>query len=312
VLEYLGYQWRVLGTVALTEANLRFLPGLQIRMLSGFYRAPDIMGWHAATLTMIGIVMAVRGATLQRAWPWMAVTAWGFLNCLISGRRKAVYMVAVFAAAFLFRYVRRLSTSQAIAFLFAGLAVAIVIQKVGQDEAASVYTRGAATTQDEVFSRLEGGFFETIRQTGVMGGGLGTATQGVYHVLSEKAAEKMGWQEGGLGKLTMELGVPGVAAVAFLAFALLSLMLKISRYPDVPGSSQVLRASLFGIVISNVVEFMVSAQAYSDAVLTLMTAFFVGCLLATAILDERLLAAAPVATPAAAPAPRPGTAPVTA
>ena len=84
-------------------------------------------------------------------------------------------------------------------------------------------------------------------------------------------------------------------------------MLKISRHPDVPGSSQILRASLFGIVIANVVEFMVSAQAYSDAVLTLMTAFFVGCLLATAVLDERLAAAAPATTE---PVPRRGTAPV--
>jgi hypothetical protein len=292
VLEYLGLQWRVLGTVALGD-NLRFMPGLQIRMLSGFYRAPDIMGWHAATLTMIGIAMMVRGATLQRAWPWMAATGWGFLNCLISGRRKAVYMVAVFAAAFLFRYVRRLKASQAVAFLVAGLVVAVVVHKVGQDESASVYTRGTATTQGEVFSRLEGGFLETINQAGVMGGGLGTATQGVYHVLTAAGTDKMGWQEGGIGKLTMELGVPGLAAVAFLGVALMSLMLKISRHPDVPGSSQILRATLFGIVIANVVEFMVSAQAYSDAVLTLMTAFFVGCLLATAVLDERLAAAAP-------------------
>jgi len=63
------------------------------------------------------------------------------------------------------------------------------------------------------------------------------------------------------------------------------------------------------LVIANVVEFMVSAQAYSDAVLTLMTAFFVGCLLATAVLDERLAAASPAAI---APVPGRATAPVTA
>ena len=42
-----------------------------------------------------------------------------------------------------------------------------------------------------------------------------------------------------------------------------------------------------------------------DAVLTLMTAFFVGCLLATSVLDERLAAAtaAPAPSPALAPAP---------
>jgi len=43
-LEYFNVPWRVLGTVALSEFNLRYLPGLEIRMLSGFYRAPDIMG----------------------------------------------------------------------------------------------------------------------------------------------------------------------------------------------------------------------------------------------------------------------------
>ena len=58
-----------------------------------------------------------------------------------------------------------------------------------------------------------------------------------------------------------------------------------------PGSTQLARAALFGIIATNVVEFMVSAQAYSDPVLTLLTAFFVGCMFATAALDERLLEA---------------------
>ena len=71
------------------------------------------------------------------------------------------------------------------------------------------------------------------------------------------------------------------------------------------GSSQLIRCAIFGIVVANVVEFMASAQAYSDAVLTLMTAFFFGCMFATAVLDERT-AAAPA--PAAQPLPAPATA----
>jgi hypothetical protein len=286
VLEYLNVPWRALGTVALGE-NLRFLPGIEIRMLSGFYRAPDIMGWHAATLTMIGIAMTLRAGALRRSWPWIIVMAWGFLNCMISGRRKAVYMVAVFALAFLIRYIRRLTVTQVTTFVIAGLALFVVVHKMGQDADASVYTRGTATTTTEVFQRLEGGMIQTISQFGLMGSGLGTATQGVYHVVSTTAAEKQGWQEGGLGKLTMELGVPGLLAVLVFGLAMLSVMLRISGHPDVPGSSQFLRATLFGIVIANVVEFFASAQAYSDAGLTLITAFFVGCLLATALLDER-------------------------
>jgi hypothetical protein len=286
-LEYLRVPWRALGTVALSE-NMRFLTGLNIRLLSGFYRAPDIMGWHAALLTMIGIIMTVRLRSLQSAWIWMLVSGWGFLNCLMSGRRKAIYMIAVFTAAFLWRYFRRLSTAKIFAFGTVALIMIIVTTRMSSTEDSSAYTRGTYTTQEEVWGRLEGGLSGTIEQTGVMGAGLGTATQGVYHVLGESGIATLGWQEGGLGKLAVELGLPGLFAIALIGVAMFSTMMKISSHPDVAGSSQLPRAALFGIVVANVVEFMVSAQAYSDPVLTLLTAFFIGCTFATATLDERL------------------------
>jgi len=300
VLEYFNFTWRVLGTVALTEGNYRMIPGFTIRLLSGFYRAPDIMGWHAAMLTIIGIAMTLHTRKVQLAWPWLLVTAWGFLSCLISGRRKAIYMVGVFAAVFLFRYFRRLTMTQVLAIVFAGLSLFLVVRRVGQDEDASVYTRSAGATREEIFSRIEGGMFETVRQFGIMGAGLGTATQGVYHVLTN-ANLAIGWQEGGLGKLTMELGVPGLFAVALFALALLSLMMKLSAHPDVEGSSQFARATLFAMVIANIVEFFVSAQAFSDAGLTLITAFLLGCLFATGVLDERLAKSAQVPATSAVP-----------
>ena len=296
-LEYLHVPWRALGTVALSEAYVRHLPGIQIPLLSGLYRAPDVMAWHAATLTIIGLVMTLRGKLL-RAWPWMIAIGWGFLSCLLSGRRKAVYMVAVFAVVFLWRYVRRLSIAQIVTFVLALGVVGLVVNKISQDEKSSVYARGTVTSREEVLERLEGGVGETIREFGLFGAGLGAATQGVQHVTEGGA---VGWQEGGLGKLTVELGVPGLLAALLFAFAVFRTMLKISAHPDVPGSSQLIRCAIFGIVVANVVEFMVSAQAYSDAVLTLMTAFFFGCMFATAVLDERLAAAASV--PAARPVP---------
>jgi hypothetical protein len=286
-LEYLHVQWRALGTVALGE-NMRFLTGLSVRLLSGFYRAPDIMGWHAALLTMIGVIMAVRTRAFRSAWIWLAVSGWGFLNCLISGRRKALYMIAVFVAVFMWRYFRRLSLAQAVSFGLAGILMIVVTAKISQNEESSVYTKAAYTTQEELWGRLEGGLAGTVEQAGIMGAGLGTATQGVYHVLRQDTSTTLGWQEGGLGKLAIELGVPGLMAVAVLGLTMFMTMLKISGHPDVPGSSQLARAALFGIIVANVVEFMASAQAYSDPVLTLLTAFFVGCTFATAALDERL------------------------
>jgi hypothetical protein len=58
------------------------------------------------------------------------------------------------------------------------------------------------------------------------------------------------------------------------------------------------------MVVANIGNFLASAQAYSDPVLVLMTAFITGCLFATATLDERLAAEtdkAPAAEAVAAP-----------
>lgn len=294
-LEYKEVHWRALGTVALTEANIRMITGFSIRMLSGFYRGPDIMAWHAAMLTMIGALMALRARFIRNAWPWLLVSAWGLLNCFISGRRKAVYMVAVYVLVFVWRYARRLSAAQVVSFAALALIAGAVVHNLGATEESSVYTRGAVTTREEVFGRLEGGLSTTIQQFGLLGAGLGTATQGIRHITGRDT--DAGWQEGGLGKLAIELGVPGLIAAIFLGAVAINFMLKISRHPDVPGSSQLLRAGLVAILMANMIEFMVSAQAYSDAVLTLMTAFLGGCCFATAVLDERVAAAELAAVP---------------
>ena len=299
VLEYLRVKSPLLGLVGMPEGYVRHLPGLQIRVLSGIYRAPDIMGWHAATLTAIAIVLAVRARVFARAWPWIIVAGWGFLNCLISGRRKAVYMVVAFALAFVWRYARRMTTTQVTLVIAVGLTLAGVVNEIRSREESRVYARGARTTGTEVLQRLEGGLLGTIQQTSIIGAGLGSATQGVRHVSGLEM--DFGWQEGGLGKLTAELGVPGLMVVALLAWAMLRILLRITAVGDIEGTSQILRVALFALVIANVGNFLTSAQAYSDPVLTLMTAFLLGCLFATATLDERL-AEPQQATVAVAPA----------
>lgn len=296
VLEYFRFDSAALGVVAMPGGYVRHLPGIQIRVLSGIYRAPDIMGWHAATLSAVGILLAVRARAFSRAWPWVLVAAWGFLNCMISGRRKAIYMVAVFALAFVVRYVRRMTTTQIALVLTVGLALLLVVNEIGSREESQVYTRGAKTTMGEVLERLEGGVFGTLEQTGILGSGLGSATQGIRHVSGRES--DFGWQEGGLGKLAAELGLPGLLVAALVAWAMLRMMLRITAVGDIPGTSQVVRVGLFALVIANIGNFLTSAQAYSDPLLTLMTAFFVGCLFATAALDERL--PAPQTTPAPA------------
>lgn len=300
LLEYWHVRLPVLGTVSMQFDYVRHLPGLQIRMLSGIYRAPDIMSWHAATLTSIGLVMAMKSGSHRALW--IGVTGWGFLNCMLSGRRKAVYFVLAFTAAVVWRYFRRLRARQVLAFAAAIVVVGGIVQHLASSEATSVYTRGATATNVEILRRMEGGVMETFRQFGLMGAGLGAATQGTRHLAGQTGS--FGWQEGGLGKLAVELGLPGLLASAMFALLLFRMLLRLTSIGDVPGSSQFIRAALFGFLVANVITFTASAQAYTDGVLALLTAFLAGCLLATAALDERLAdAQQPAATTAGAPVP---------
>ncbi|MBV8516513.1 MAG: hypothetical protein JO197_03825 [Acidobacteria bacterium] len=291
ILEYFRVRSPVLGLVAQPGVDyIRYFSGMEVRLLSGFYRSPDIMGWHAATLTAIAITMALRSGVRKQVLIWMSVSAWAFLTCLIAGRRKATYFVVVYAAVVLWRYFRRVQNAQVFSLAGVMLILWTVMHHIAAGQQSSAYARAAAASQDEITHRLEGGAWATFQQYGFLGAGLGTATQGAQHVL-KGSTEQLGWQEGGLGKLAIEVGLPGLLAIAFVAWLLLAMLMRLTKIPDVPGSSQLGRVSLFGLFLANAATFTASAQAYTDAVLSLFTAFLIGCLFATAALDERLPAA---------------------
>lgn len=294
ILEYFRVDSAALGMVSQEGDYIRHLPGIQIRMISGFYRGPDIMACHAATLTAISIAAVVRSGLSKRSSPWMFAAGWGFFNCLISGRRKAIYTVAVFAAVFILRQFRRLRLAEVVALALTASVIGYIVHDISSNEKTSMYARGATATQEEFAKRLEGGLFGTIAQQGFIGAGLGSATQGVYHVIADPT-KGSSWQEGGLGKLAIEVGVPGLLAFGFFGIALLRMMLRIAAYPEEPASSQMVRATLFALVVANVANFVASAQTYSDPLLALLAAFFLGCLLATAALEDRTAPSSTVA-----------------
>lgn len=285
VLEYFRVQSRLLGLVSFEGDYIRHLPGIQIRMLSGIYRSPDVMAWHASMVTVIGVAMALRAGVRRQMVIWSAVAGWGFINCMIGGRRKAIYFVLVFCAAFLWRYFRNVQMGQIVASIGLLIIVATVVNSLSSGEATSVYTRGAVATRGELGQRFEGGVMQTFRENGYMGAGLGTATQGVHHLLGKSA---IGWQEGGLGKVAIEVGLPGLIALLVMVVIVGRMLLILTHIGDVPGSSQFIRVFLFAMVMANVAGFIASAQAYTDAVLALTAGFLMGGLFASAALDERL------------------------
>jgi hypothetical protein len=285
VFEYWRFPSRMLGLVSFEGDYIRHLPGIQVRMLSGFYRSPDVMAWHAGMLTAIAVAMVLRSGMRRQMLIWSAAAGWGFFNCMIAGRRKAIYFVIIFCLMFLWRYMRRVRPSQMFASLGLLIILGLVVNYLSSDEGTSVYTRSAVATSGELGQRFEGGVMQTFREVGYMGAGLGTATQGVHHLLGSNS---IGWQEGGLGKVAIEVGLPGLIALFFMVIIVGRMLLILTSIDDVPGSSQFLRVFLFALVSANIAGFIGSAQVYNDAVLALTAGFLVGGLFASSALDERL------------------------
>ncbi|HEX7705954.1 MAG TPA: hypothetical protein VF701_05795, partial [Thermoanaerobaculia bacterium] len=255
MLEYLRFDSPVLGMVSFEGDYIRHLPGIQVRLLAGIYRGPDVMAWHAGMLTVIAVAMAMRNGFGQRMLLWGGVAGWGFLNCMLAGRRKAIYFVVVFGVVLLWRYIRQISFAQIVTALALLAVLGGVIRHLGSKEETDVYTRSAGTSHAEIAQRLEGGVMQTFRQFGLMGAGLGAATQGVHHLIE---GGNLGWQEGGLGKIAVELGLPGMVARMVLGWVVLRLLLRLTSIGDVQGSSHFLRVVLFALAAANVAGFIAS------------------------------------------------------
>ncbi|HVT45419.1 MAG TPA: hypothetical protein VMT00_13640 [Thermoanaerobaculia bacterium] len=290
-LEFWNENLPFLGTVGMAQDWIRHLPGVQVRLLSGTFRGPDIMAWHAAMLCMIGLTMIVRKG-FPRGWLWMGVSSWGFLCCLMSGRRKMLYMIAVFAAVFLIRFLRRFSIAQVSALAGTALSLWLIVDQMAGGKKSAIYTRSAGTSQGEILKRLEGGLLGTFRQAGLTGLGLGAATQGTRHLV--KPGTVGTWQEGGAGKLAVELGFPALIFLLFFGVIAARRMWRIAHAPRLDPPAAVLPLALLALIAANFASFLVSHQPFSDPYLVLMNAYLIGALFATQSMNEPLQRPEPV------------------
>jgi hypothetical protein len=121
---------------------------------------------------------------------------------------------------------------------------------------------------------------------GLFGAGLGVGTQGTQHFGGGGAIA--GAAEGGLGKITLELGIPGLFVMGWLAILisrqLWLIMRGASRHSVRMGR---LSFGLFSFLAANLAGFSVATQAYGDFFILLILGWTLGFLLAVPVLIER-------------------------
>lgn len=296
LLEYYDFSVPALG--GLRGMNWIRYSGTEIvDLIAGFYRGPDIMGLHAAQVVMFSLILTVQSRNgLSPGWVLLAFFASFCL--LLSGRRKMLGMPLVFVAAFgLFCYLRGVPRFQYFVIPIAGLGVAsagiflVATDNFVADEytnfASTLFTEGSERSQEIVI----GSVLSTLSQTGILGGGIGSATQGAYHVRSGQAANELraGWQEDGVSRLFRELGLIGVAFVIASGVTLIRAIVDSVRQLHRDDRFGYFQLLLLSSVVANLASFMISHQQYSgDPPSALLVLFVLGMALSLPTIRERM------------------------
>lgn len=275
-LEYLGLytDLDVIGSEVMGVKWIRYGDwGVVVDLISGFYRSPDIMGWHAAAATMLCTLLAAYCKGGMRYF-WVALAIWGMMAAILCGRRKMVLMIPMFAGILVFIYWWSGQTARS-SFTLIMLATIILggyglYNYLGADENIDAYYFGESSSSN-ITQRVEKESVEsviyTLRQSGFWGAGLGTAAKGLHHLNIYRPTT---WQEGGLSRLLVELGVPGFIAFFIMALAMLWTIVRlISNRSKMWLAEYQLTAGFCAVAIANAASFVISHQVFGDP--------FIGC-----------------------------------
>lgn len=275
----------IVGTRVMGHQWVTYRTGGVLRMVAGFFRSPDVMGWHAAALVMVAITLALK-APRSRRHLWAVLAGWGGIGVMLCGRRKMIGMLPFFAVALasyyvLFRQAKRIIPLAA-AFMAALLVGAYAYTAVGPDrELEEFYSSTIGEVGDRAFARGIQAITTTYRQAGFLGYGLGMATQGTHHIGVERPRA---WQEGGSGKIMAELGVPGFACFLLVVAALLAASFRVLRQISATPEHPV-HFGLSAFVLANAIGAVVSAQIFGDPFIGAFLPFLVGLVLSGARLE---------------------------
>ena len=159
-------------------------------------------------------------------------------------------------------------------------AVLLMSGKLGLNEDYNLYASQLAggSLAKRVESSGISNVFETFRQSGFWGKGIGTAAQGIQYL---GLPIQRSWQEAGSSKLMVELGVLGFCAALLLAWSIYRATMLTIKYSRSTGILSPLQLGLAGFVAANIANFLISGQVFSDGLIMVMIALALAMLLSS-------------------------------
>ena len=271
---------------------------------SGLFRASEIAAWHAMTAACFVVLMTfLRRTNFTRLLTAVIVAAVLIGIGVLTGRRKIVIEFAVFVSTYFILWAileKRVGKLAIIAFTTAALVgyawLAAELREgvpeqvdAGSLDYSSYVERSQSVFQDAPSRFVELGIAPVMwayDSFGLFGAGLGVGTQGTQHFGG--GGDIAGAAEGGLGKITLELGIPGLFVMGWFGISVFRHLWRIMRAAS-RHSLRMARLSfgLFSFLVANLAGFSVATQAYGDLFILLILSWTLGFLLAVPVLLER-------------------------
>jgi len=162
--------------------------------------------------------------------------------------------------------------------------------KVGGNEIYKAYALRSRSVVEDIPDRFTNlgiaPIVWAVDSYGVFGAGLGTGSQGVQHFVAADAVNR-GAAEGGLGKFTMELGIPGLFMAIWLIAVFFRYFWRILAYLSVISPKHArFGYGMFAFLTANAASFTVATQAYGDLFILLSIGWAAGFILALPVLAK--------------------------
>lgn len=292
---WMGADWAALKHVG--EALVFYGDAGIITMHTGFMRAPEVTAWHLGAATCFVIVLATRQPNPVRIVAFLLAMVVLVLAIYLTGRRKALVMIGLFIGIFiiLLQFSQHRDARKT-GFALIGLAVGALgmVFYLGEDlsEASafrSYADRGSSTFDgawDRFFTLGVGSVGWAIDQVGFLGLGAGAVSQGSQHFGVE--GEIAGAAEGGLGKIIVELGIPGLVIVTWVLWIVARTVRRLLALTDrTSGEASTTAMALVAFLVANIILFIAASQIFGDPFVLILLGIAFGALLATPRLGQR-------------------------
>ncbi|MFN3629340.1 MAG: hypothetical protein ACK4XK_04655 [Casimicrobiaceae bacterium] len=308
VAESSGQGWPILGEVG--EGQIIYSFGLNKRAVAGFYRSAEVAAWHVGMVSCL-LFMLINGRRLPvlKSLAVAAVVLFLLYVGTVTGRRKMLIYVAVFGVTYVILYanfLRGKARPAALAALAAVVGFGALLSlgpdpgelafdlpssrfeqqdwTLGQRDERAAWQARALTVFADIPERFRLLAYRpvawAVEAHGWFGAGLGAGAQGAQH-FGGGAAHFGGAAEGGLGKITLDLGIPGLVIFLWLALAIARELWGRLRALSVTSRPHAMLAfGLAGILVANVATFAVATQVFGDLFVLILIGSCLGFLIA--------------------------------